>query len=167
MNGELHAYSKLFFLTLFLGSTCPPRSSPLPTRKPSALLVPLPSAPELEAKVHTVRPVATVMDTAARRRKVLQEITGHNLLASDGVLLGSRFWVRVFTLSIKTARIYGMSMSYVSMPFLCFAMQDVLFQRLIQYLAILAPSLSQIPLQRSLSLNLQPASLLLLHRRPV
>ena len=75
-------------MVILIGSTSHPRLCPLHTKKPSALLALPLFVPQVE-KVHIVHPVQTAMDTAARKTKVHQENTGHNLPVWAGVLLGS------------------------------------------------------------------------------
>jgi hypothetical protein len=71
-------------------------------------------------KALTAHPVATVKDTA-RRRRVPPGSLGHNSLVLDEVLLGSKCWVRVhYIILYDDEKIFGMSMSLCTHAMLSF-----------------------------------------------
>jgi len=103
----------------FAGSICPLKLSLPHTRRPPAPLVLLPFVLVVVEKVPTAHPVVIVKDTA-RRRRAPPASSGHNSLVLDGVLLGSKRWVRVhYIILYDNEKLFGMSMSLCThaMPF--------------------------------------------------
>jgi hypothetical protein len=105
-----------------VGSISPPKSSPLPTRRPFVPSVPL--SVVLAARVPTARPVATGT-TTARRKVVHLASIGHPSLVSDEVPQESEkeagLWYRCMVILYPRCKLHvGYAMNFIS----CFTVRS-------------------------------------------